>query len=120
DTRSSILTPRSYPFLLADEFAAVLDRPLAKVVAFNLRKLATRAGVGVLCATTHYDISEDLNPDVWVRCLGDGRIDVERRDVKKNGPASRTSFGCRTAPAPIGRTSLGGITAATTSRSSAG
>jgi hypothetical protein len=107
-------------FLLADEFAAVLDRPLAKVVAFNLRKLATRAGVGVLCATTHDDITEDLNPDVWVRCLGDGRIDVERRDVKKNGPASRTSFGCRTAPAPTGRTSLGGITAATTTRSSAG
>jgi ABC-type ATPase with predicted acetyltransferase domain len=107
-------------FVLADEFAAVLDRTLAKVVAFNLRKLATRTGVGVLAATTHDDLAADLNPDVWVRCLGDGHVEVERRAVKKNGSASTTTFGCRTAPGPTGRTSLGGITGATTSRSSAG
>ena len=51
------------PFVLADEFSATLDRPLAKVVAFNLRKLVTRTGVGVLAATTHEDIVEDLAPD---------------------------------------------------------
>ena len=28
--------------MLADEFCAMLDRPLAKVLAFNLRKLCTR------------------------------------------------------------------------------
>ncbi len=111
---SSCLLP-PVPCLLADEFAAVLDRTLAKVLAFNLRKLVTRSGVGVLCATTHDDLLDDLNPDVWVRCRGDGRIEVERREVKKNGSASRTSFGCRPAPGPTGRTSLGGITGATTS-----
>src|SRR5262249_2260135 len=67
----------------ADEFTATLDRPLAKVVAFNLRKLVTRTGVGVLAATTHDDIADDLNPDVWVRCRGDGDVTVERREVKK-------------------------------------
>ncbi|MCE9561606.1 MAG: ATP-binding cassette domain-containing protein [Planctomycetes bacterium] len=67
------------PWITADEFTATLDRTLAKVVAFNLRKLVSRTGVGVLAATTHDDIVEDLNPDVHVRCLGDGAIEVERR-----------------------------------------
>jgi len=103
------------PFVLADEFTATLDRPLAKVVAFNLRKLVSRTGVGVLAATTHEDVADDLNPDVWVRCRGDGDVTVERREVKKKTCRSRTSYGCRTAPDPTGRTSRGGITARTTS-----
>lgn len=72
-------------FLIADEFAAVLDRPLAKVLAFNLRKLASRTGVGVLAATTHDDLCEDLNPNLLVTCRGEGDVSVERRDVKKTG-----------------------------------
>ena len=103
------------PWIVADEFTATLDRPLAKVVAFNLRKLVSRTGTGVLAATTHDDVVEDLNPDLWVHCLGEGHIEVERRDVKKKTCRSRTSFGSRKAPEPTGRTSLGGITAATTS-----
>jgi uncharacterized protein len=108
------------PFILADEFAAMLDRTLAKVLAFNIRKLAARTGVGFLLATTHEDLAEDLNPDLHVRCLGDAHIEVERRDVKKKALVSRTSFGCRKAPEPTGHISLGGIIAATTSPSSAG
>ena len=67
------------PFILADEFTATLDRTLAKVVAFSVRKLVTRAGVGLLAATTHDDIVDDLAPDVLVRCFGDGHIECERR-----------------------------------------
>jgi len=107
-------------FVAADEFCAVLDRTLAKVLAFNVRKLCTRTGTGFLLATTHDDLLADLNPDVWVRCLGDGAVEVERRDVKKKRSVSRTSFGRRTAPSATGRTSLGGIIAATASPSSAG
>lgn len=70
------------PFLVADEFTATLDRPLAKVVAFNLRKLVSRCGVGVLAATTHEDMVDDLNPDVWVRC-GEGSVAVDRRGLKR-------------------------------------
>ncbi|MFO0802093.1 MAG: hypothetical protein U0791_03070 [Gemmataceae bacterium] len=100
-------------WMVADEFTATLDRTLAKVVAFNLRKLASRTGVGVLAATTHEDVAEDLNPDLHITCR-DGSIGIERRDPKKKTCRSRTRFGSRTAPAPTGRTSLGGITAATT------
>ncbi|MFO0810349.1 MAG: hypothetical protein U0746_17130 [Gemmataceae bacterium] len=106
-------------FLLCDEFAAVLDRTLAKVLAFNVRKLATRTGVGFLLATTHDDLSDDLNPDLLVTCRGDGDVTAERRDRQKKTSAGRTTFGYRTAPSPIGRTSLGGITARTPSGSSA-
>lgn len=107
-------------FILLDEFAAVLDRTLAKVLAFNVRKLASRSGVGVLCATTHDDLLEDLNPDVLVRCHGSGVVEVTREPAKKNArSASLTTCGCPTAPRPTGRTSLGGITARTTSGASA-
>jgi ABC-type ATPase with predicted acetyltransferase domain len=106
-------------FLLADEFAALLDRTLAKVLAFNVRKLCSRSGTGFLLATTHDDLLGDLNPDLHVRCLGDGHVEVERREVKKKTSALRISYGSRKAPAPTGRTSLGGITAATTSPSPA-
>jgi ABC-type ATPase with predicted acetyltransferase domain len=120
DVLSRFPTPESRPPLLLDEFAAVLDRPLAKVVAFNLRRLASQSGVGVLAATTHEDVAEDLNPDVHVRCACDGAVAVERRAVKKNGSASTTTFGSRPAPSPIGRTSLGGITVRTPSATPAG
>jgi ABC-type ATPase with predicted acetyltransferase domain len=66
------------PFLEADEFAANLDRTLAKVLAFNLRKLVTRSGVGMLVATTHEDLTDDLQHDLWVKCR-DGEIAAERR-----------------------------------------
>jgi ABC-type ATPase with predicted acetyltransferase domain len=107
-------------FLLADEFAAILDRTVAKVLSFNVRKLCSRTGVGLLLATTHDDLIDDLNPDLHIRCLGDGAVECERRDVKKKRLVWRQSFGCRKAPAPTGRISLGGITEAIPSRSSNG
>lgn len=107
------------PFVACDEFAAALDRPLAKVLAFNLRKLAARTGAGVLAATTHDDLADDLAPDLHVRCLGDGRVEADRRTAKKKWSASPTSCGSPTAPVPTGHTSLGGITGRTTSPSSA-
>jgi hypothetical protein len=106
-------------FLLADEFAANLDRTLAKVLAFNVRKQGARTSTGFLLATTHDDLLDDLNPDLWVRCGGAGQVECARREVKKKSSRSWTSCGCRKAPAPTGRTSLGGITAATTSPSPA-
>jgi uncharacterized protein len=101
--------------IMMDEFTAVLDRPLAKVLAYNVRKLVSRSGIGALCATTHDDIAADLQLDVWVQCHGDGDITVTRQPVKKNGSASPTNSGSRPVPRPTGRISLGGITAATTS-----
>jgi hypothetical protein len=48
------------------EFAATLDRDTAKIVAFNLQKLARRQTKAVIAATTHNDLLEDLAPDVLV------------------------------------------------------
>jgi len=53
-------------FWIIDEFAATLDRDTAKIVAFNLQKLARQQGKAVLAATTHTDLSEDLNPSVHI------------------------------------------------------
>jgi GNAT superfamily N-acetyltransferase len=51
---------------LMDEFAATLDRDTAKIVAFNLQKIARQQGKAVIAATTHGDLLEDLNPSVHV------------------------------------------------------
>jgi ABC-type ATPase with predicted acetyltransferase domain len=107
-------------WLVADEFTAKLDRTLAKVIAYNIRRLAQRTGTGVLLATTHDDVIDDLNPDVFVRCELDGTVHVERRGAKKNESALPSSYGSARGPAATGRTSLGGITGATTSARSAG
>jgi ABC-type ATPase with predicted acetyltransferase domain len=109
-------TAKSSP-LMIDEFAALLDRPLAQVLAYNLRRVVSRTGTGAMVATTHDDIIDDLNPDVHVRCRGEGLIEVTRRAPEKKVPASCRSYGCRSAPAAIGRISLGGITAGTGSAS---
>jgi GNAT superfamily N-acetyltransferase len=53
-------------FWIMDEFAATLDRDTAKIVAFNLQKLARQQGKAVLAATTHTDLLEDLNPSVHI------------------------------------------------------
>ncbi|MEM2129614.1 MAG: ATP-binding cassette domain-containing protein [Candidatus Bathyarchaeia archaeon] len=53
-------------FWIMDEFAATLDRDTAKIVAYNLQKLARQQNKAVLAATTHTDLLEDLNPSVHV------------------------------------------------------
>jgi ABC-type ATPase with predicted acetyltransferase domain len=51
---------------ILDEFCATLDRDTAKIVAFNLQKLARQSGKAVLAATTHIDLFEDLEPSVHI------------------------------------------------------
>lgn len=51
---------------IADEFLAVLDRTVAKVVAFNIQKIARKLGTTVLVATTHEDMVTDLDPNVFI------------------------------------------------------
>jgi ABC-type ATPase with predicted acetyltransferase domain len=136
--RLALALSRQPAWLVADEFTATLDRTLAKVVAFNIRRLADRMGVGFLLATTHEDVVEDLSPDVHVRCGLDGRMEVrspafqndspaeeatsasesgkkpgfDRASRKKKESASRGSSGSARRPVATGRISLGGITAA--------
>jgi ABC-type ATPase with predicted acetyltransferase domain len=116
-------------WIVADEFTATLDRTLARVVAFNLRKIADRSGIGMLLATTHEDVAADLAPNVRIECRFDGEPIVRRSEdattsdssnnvvsrKKKEPSVSRTSSGSAMRPVPTGRTSLGGITAVTRS-----
>lgn len=115
--RLALAVSKKPDWVVADEFSATLDRTLAKVVAFNLRRLADRTGIGFLLATTHEDIIADLAPSLHVRRRLDGQIDYCRSEEspdparKKNGG----SVSLRTSTSPperhaIGRTSLGGIT----------
>jgi len=53
-------------FWIMDEFAATLDRDTAKIVAYNVQKLARQEGKAVLAATTHTDLFEDMKPSVHV------------------------------------------------------
>jgi ABC-type ATPase with predicted acetyltransferase domain len=50
----------------ADEFCATLDRDTAKIVAYNVQKLARQLGKAVLVATTHTDLFKDLVPSVHI------------------------------------------------------
>jgi ABC-type ATPase with predicted acetyltransferase domain len=53
-------------FWILDEFASMLDRDTAKIIAYNLQKLARQQGRAVLAATCHTDLYEDLNPSVHI------------------------------------------------------
>ena len=64
---------------VADEFGAVLDRITAKVVAFNLQKVARKAGKTLAVATTHTDLVEELGPDLMITKRFQDRIDVKAK-----------------------------------------
>lgn len=51
---------------IADEFLAILDRTTAKVIAFNIAKVARARAITLLVATTHTDMVLDLAPNVLV------------------------------------------------------
>jgi len=51
---------------IADEFCSMLDRDTAKIVAFNIQKIARQMGKAVVAATTHTDLFEDLKPSVHI------------------------------------------------------
>ncbi|WP_437193762.1 ATP-binding cassette domain-containing protein [Planctomicrobium sp. SH527] len=110
-------------WVVVDEFTSTLDRRLARVIAANLRRISARIGTGFLLATTHDDIASDVDADCLVQCRLDGEIQLTRQaeaspntaesGLKKKELPTSTGFPPR--PNPTGRTSLGGIIAATTS-----
>jgi ABC-type ATPase with predicted acetyltransferase domain len=51
---------------IMDEFCSLLDRDTAKIVAFNVQKLARKLGKAVVAATTHTDLLEDFAPSVHI------------------------------------------------------
>jgi ABC-type ATPase with predicted acetyltransferase domain len=52
--------------ILADEFGATLDRITAKVIARHIRRWVSRTIHTFVCATTHDDLLEALEPQVLI------------------------------------------------------
>lgn len=61
---------------VADEFGAVLDRVTARVVAYNMAKIARREGKTFMVATTHDDMVEDLAPDVFITKMFREKVEI--------------------------------------------
>ena len=61
---------------VADEFGAVLDRVTAKIVAWNIAKLARSLGKTLIVATTHTDLVEELAPSLMITKRFHDRIKV--------------------------------------------
>lgn len=68
---------------IADEFLAVLDRATAKVIAYNIQKIARKAGATVLVATTHNDMVEDLAPNITVTKKYREKVAISRNEDYK-------------------------------------
>jgi len=62
---------------IMDEFCATLDRETAKIVAYNVQKLARKLGKAVIAATTHTDLFEDMAPSVHIHKRFGREIDVK-------------------------------------------
>jgi len=84
-------------FILADEFAATLDRTTAKVVSRHVRKWLNREEVRrrvcFVAATTHDDLLESLGPDVLVEMQPGGEVEIVERESTGHGerPRDRSS-----------------------------
>lgn len=63
---------------VADEFLAVLDRTTAKVIAFNLQKVARKVGATLMVATTHTDMVNDLAPNLYIEKRYREKIEIVR------------------------------------------
>lgn len=63
-----------------DEFMAILDRTAAKVVALSIQKLARKQKTTLLVATTHTDMVEDLQPDLYIEKRYREKLLVKRNE----------------------------------------
>ena len=61
---------------IADEFGAVLDRVTAKVIAFNVQKVARERGKTLMVATTHTDLEDELGPNLSIFKRFRERVDI--------------------------------------------
>lgn len=75
-------------YWVMDEFCSTLDRDTAKIVAFNVQKLARKLGKAVIAATTHKDLFEDLRPSVHIHKRFGKEIQVNYYDNEINRECS--------------------------------
>ena len=79
---------------VADEFMAVLDRTAAKVIAYSIQKTARKTKTTVIVATTHTDMVQDLDPDLYIEKAYREklRIEVRERLAASDEPMSRDAL----------------------------
>jgi len=82
--------PRS-KIIFADEFCSALDRITAAVVAYNVRRFATRHKVTFILAGSHEDILADLAPEVLVVKDMTGKTEVIYKDIRRQRRDNRLS-----------------------------
>lgn len=70
---------------IADEFGAVLDRVTARVIAFNIQKVARAHNKTLMVATTHTDMKDELAPDLMITKRFRERVDIEGKDDDLSG-----------------------------------
>jgi len=66
---------------ILDEFCATLDRTTAKIVAFNLQKIARKLNKLVICATTHTDLLDALKPSILIEKGYESDVKVKRFEL---------------------------------------
>lgn len=62
---------------VADEFTAALDRVTAKVVAFNMQKVARQCGATLMVATTHMDLRPELGANLYIEKYFRNKVHVD-------------------------------------------
>jgi ABC-type ATPase with predicted acetyltransferase domain len=74
--------------LIFDEFCSLLDRETAKVVAYCVQKMVRKVGATLIIATSHRDLFEDLQPDIYI-VKGFGReIQVKYCEADRSRPCT--------------------------------
>jgi ABC-type lipoprotein export system ATPase subunit/GNAT superfamily N-acetyltransferase len=75
---------------ILDEFTSTLDRDTAKIVAYNLQRLARAQGKAVIAATTHADLLRDLAPNVHIHKRYGKQVNVRYHPNAKAAACSLT------------------------------
>jgi ABC-type ATPase with predicted acetyltransferase domain len=67
---------------VADEFGAKLDRVTAKVVAYNMQKIARKMKATLIVATTHTDLVDELGPNLMIEKHYMDRIEITKKEER--------------------------------------
>ena len=70
---------KSHAIVIADEFGATLDRMTATIIATYVRGWVSRTGCTFICATTHDDLLEALEPEMLIWVEPGGSMEVLTR-----------------------------------------
>jgi ATPase subunit of ABC transporter with duplicated ATPase domains/predicted GNAT family N-acyltransferase len=81
--------------LILDEFGATLDRETAKVIAWLLQKVVRQSGRTLIVATTHRDLFDDLNPNLFILKKFGPEADVKRFDFQAKPSSIHQSIAIR-------------------------